>query len=114
MASSIRRGLEQLAADPAIGAALVVLGDQPLLRLEVVLALTDRWHQTGRSARPRYSAHPDQPGHPVLLDRELWKLAEGATGDAGLRGMLPSDEVEIVDVEGRNPDVDTREDLQSI
>lgn len=114
MSTSVRLGLEHLATDPSIGAALIVLGDQPLLRLEVVLALTDRWHQTGRCARPRYSAHPDQPGHPVLLDRESWKLAERATGDTGLRGILPADEVEIVDVDGRNPDVDTRADLQSI
>lgn len=114
LSSSLRLGLHGLAADPTIGAVLIILGDQPLLRLEVVIALADRWNQTGHSARPRYSAHPDQPGHPVLLDREAWKLAEAASGDSGLRGVLQDDAVEIVDVEGRNPDVDTREDLQSL
>lgn len=114
IASSLKLGLQCLAADPAIGAALILLGDQPLLRLEVIIALTDRWHQLGHSARPRYSAHPDQPGHPVLLDRSLWKLAESTSGDAGLREVLTADQVEIVDIEGRNPDVDTPQDLMSL
>ncbi len=114
ISGSVRCGLEALAGDPSIGAALIILGDQPLLRLEVVLALVDRWHQLGRSARPRYAKAPDQPGHPVLLDRSLWKLAEAATGDRGLGGILSANNVEIVDVAGRNPDVDTCDDLSSI
>jgi molybdenum cofactor cytidylyltransferase len=114
ISSSIRVGLARLARDPSVGAALIVLGDQPLLRLEVVLALVDRWHQLGKSVRPRYGETPDQPGHPVLLDRSLWKLAETANGDRGLVGILPANSVEIVGVDGRNPDVDTREDLSSL
>jgi CTP:molybdopterin cytidylyltransferase MocA len=114
VSSSLSLGLKSLALDAGIGAALIVLGDQPLLRLEVILALVDRWHETGTSVRPRYAANPGQPGHPVLLDRSLWKLADGLSGDAGLRGILPTDQVEVVDVEGRNPDVDTREDLGSL
>jgi CTP:molybdopterin cytidylyltransferase MocA len=114
ISGSVRCGLEALARDPSIGAALIVLGDQPLLRLEVVLALVDRWHQSGRSTRPRYAETPEQPGHPVLLDRSLWKLADAAEGDRGLGALLPARDVESVDVHGRNPDVDTPEDLYSL
>lgn len=114
ISSSVRLGLKTLSGDPEIGAALIVLGDQPLLRLEVIIGLVDSWHQTGRSARPRYSAYPDQPGHPVLLDRALWKLADTAMGDSGLRGILPADQVSVIDVSGGNPDIDTREDLDSL
>ncbi|HWA15876.1 MAG TPA: nucleotidyltransferase family protein [Gemmatimonadales bacterium] len=114
ISGSIRCGLDALAPDAGIGAALIVLGDQPLLRLEVVTALVDRWRQTRKSTRPRYAASPEEPGHPVLLDRSLWRLAERLSGDAGLRGILPVDQIEVVDVEGRNPDVDTSEDLLSL
>lgn len=114
ISGSIRCGLEALLPDPSIGAALIVLGDQPLLRLEVVIALVDRWHQMGKSARPRYAETPEQPGHPVLLDRSLWNLAENLSGDRGLGGILPSQGVEIVEVDGRNPDVDTTEDLADL
>lgn len=114
ISSSIRRGLSALAKDTGIGATLIVLGDQPMLRLEVVIALADRWHQTGRSVRPRYADTPEEPGHPVLLDRSLWKLAEKLEGDSGFRELLPVGSVEIVDVDGRNPDIDTVEDLSSI
>lgn len=114
VSSSLSLGLKSLALDANVGAALIVLGDQPLLRLEVILALVDRWHETGISARPRYAEHPEQPGHPVLLDRSLWKLVDEARGDTGLKELLPAGAMTIVEVSGSNPDIDTRDDLDSL
>jgi CTP:molybdopterin cytidylyltransferase MocA len=114
ISGSIRRGLSALAKDPSIGAALILLGDQPLVRLEVMIALVDCWRHLGRSARPRYADTPDQPGHPVLLDRSLWRLAETLRGDHGLGSALASQNIEIVEVDGRNPDVDTPSDLSAL
>ena len=75
LALSLRAGLERVASTaPATGAAaLVVLGDQPAIRGEVIDEVVRRWRITGAEAvRPRYAERPDEPGHPVLLDRRLW------------------------------------------
>jgi molybdenum cofactor cytidylyltransferase len=114
LSSSLRCGLAALRdAD----AALVLLGDQPLVRLDVVAVLVAAWHERlGTLIRPRYAASPAEPGHPVLIDRSLWPLVERLEGDAGLGRILPagSSGVALIDVEGRNPDVDSPNDLQSL
>jgi CTP:molybdopterin cytidylyltransferase MocA len=114
LGSSLRAGLRAAGqADPPAGAALVVLGDQPLVRPEVITRLVEHWGKTGLSARPRYAGRPADPGHPVLLDRSLWPLAEGLEGDAGLGTLLRArpDAVATLDVSGENPSVETIDDL---
>ena len=114
LALSLGAGLERVAATaPAIGAAaLIVLGDQPAIRREVIDEVVRRWRVTGAEAvRPRYAQRPDEPGHPVLLDRRLWAEASRLTGDAGPGTFLAGRALELVDVPGRNPDIDTPADL---
>jgi CTP:molybdopterin cytidylyltransferase MocA len=116
MATSLRLGLaalDELTAPPA-GGAVVVLADQPAVRAEVIARLVEGWRQSGRSTRPRYLATPAEPGHPVLLDRSLWHLAGGLTGDTGLRVLLAGEPVTLMDVPGANPDVDTPADLRRL
>jgi molybdenum cofactor cytidylyltransferase len=116
MANSLRRGLAVLrehTAPPASG-AVIVLADQPLLRAEVIAQLVAGWRQSGRSTRPRYLATPAEPGHPVLLDRSLWHLAERLAGDTGLMQLLGGEPVIHIDVTGANPDVDTPADLRQL
>lgn len=99
------------------GAVLVFLGDQPLVRLEVVEALVTAWRQgTGAVVRPRYEASPGTPGHPVLLARSLWGRAHRLEGDQGFGALFDSGTLEAValDVKGDNPDVDTRADLKAL
>ena len=114
LSSSLRCGLAALRdAD----AALVLLGDQPLVRLDVVAVLVAAWYEgLGNLIRPRYAASPAEPGHPVLIDRSLWPLVERLEGDAGLGSLLPagSPGVALIDVAGQNPDVDSPIDLQSL
>lgn len=116
LASSLRIGLAALAHPdrrPAPTAALVVLADQPLLRLSVIEALVSAWRLAPGTLRPRYAEQPGEPGHPVLLDRVDWPLAEGLRGDQGLGALLASHAgVRLVEVPGANPDVDTAEDLR--
>jgi len=72
------------------------------------------WELGGSAVvRPRYSEAPDEPGHPVLLDRDAWGLAERLSGDQGLGAALARSPhlVLHVDVDGANPDVDTPADL---
>jgi len=114
LAMSLRAGLERVASTaPATGAAvLVVLGDQPAIRRDVIEEVVRRWRITGAEAvRPRYAQRPDEPGHPVLLDRRLWAEASRLTGDAGSGAFLAGRALELVDVPGRNPDIDTPADL---
>ncbi len=117
IASSLRAGLAALTPprEPPAGASLVILADQPLLRLPVLEALVSAWRAAPGSIRPRYLAQPDAPGHPVLVDRALWAQAAGLTGDQGLGPLLAADPaLRIIEVPGGNPDVDTPGDLRSL
>jgi molybdenum cofactor cytidylyltransferase len=114
LALSLRAGLERVASTaPANGAAaLVLLGDQPAVRREVIAEVVRRWRATGAdSVRPRYADCPLEPGHPVLLDRRLWPEVVKLEGDTGPARLLPRTAVELVDVPGRNPGIDTLADL---
>ncbi len=115
LSSSLKLGLAAL--PPDIDSALLLLGDQPLVRLEVMEALVaSRSGGGGDVIRPRYANSPDIPGHPVLLGREAWPLIAGLEGDAGLGVLLASGAtgVTFIDVPGGNPGVDTPADLLSL
>jgi molybdenum cofactor cytidylyltransferase len=119
LSRSLRLGLAALEARTTeeAGAALVFLGDQPLVRADVVEALVAAWQQGGGPiVRPRYEGRPDAPGHPVLLDRSIWARARQLEGDRGFSALLDSipSETVMLDVKGDNPDVDTRADLNAL
>ena len=118
MASSLRLGLNALAAErwQPLEGALVVMGDQPLLRVDVIESLVLALQPPVDVVRPRYSADPEAPGHPVIVHRRLWARARSLTGDHGFRGMEAWSEVrlEIIPIEGDNPDIDTPDDLASL
>jgi len=118
LSHSLRLGLGALAAStPPPEAALIFLADQPATPIEAVEEVIRAW-QLGGSAvvRPRYSESPDEPGHPVLLDRDAWGLAEELVGDQGLGAALARSPrlVLHVDVDGANPDVDVPSDLSRL
>jgi molybdenum cofactor cytidylyltransferase len=119
LSHSLQLGLgavEKLSPDQA-SAALVFLGDQPLVRLEVVEQLIAAYRQHRAAVlRPRYQRRPDVPGHPVLLDRSAWHLARGLQGDRGIASLLNASSIEtmIIDVPGDNPDIDTQDDLLAL
>jgi molybdenum cofactor cytidylyltransferase len=98
-------------------AALIFLGDQPLVRFDVVDALIKAWReQRVRLVRPRYEGSPLIPGHPVLLDSSIWPMAADLSGDAGFGSLLgPADPHAVsIDVPGDNPDIDTIADLKAL
>ncbi len=111
---SLRLGLDSLQGTEA-AAALIVLGDQPLVRLEVLAALISAWYSGADPIiRPRYEANPKVPGHPVLVARSAWPLVREVKGDAGFGSLGSRPGETLVDVAGDNPDVDTLTDLQSL
>lgn len=113
MASSLRIGL---AAAAGADAALILLGDQPLVRAETIGRLVAAHHATPDAViRPRYDAEPDQPGHPVIVPSRWWPLLRGDEGDQGF-GALLDDVIPRIElpVPGRNPDIDTPADLERL
>jgi CTP:molybdopterin cytidylyltransferase MocA len=119
LSHSVRLGLSALEGHPPdqVGAGLIFLGDQPMVRLAVVEALITAWLSgVGAMVRPRYQGSPHVPGHPTLLDRSIWPLARQLEGDSGFAGLLASTTVDtfLLDVSGDNPDVDTRADLHAL
>lgn len=113
LSSSVRMGLASLTLSDA-QRAVVLLGDQPRLaeaQLDVVLATPV--DESRPIVVPRYSG---VPGNPVLLERAAWPLAAHLTGDVGMAQLFAANPnlVRYVDVDGANPDVDTRTDLEAL
>ncbi len=113
LASSLRVGLAELAErHPQAEAALVLLGDQPFVRSEVVRALLGAAPAPGRSIVVPCYAGGGGP-NPALLLRSAWPLAAALEGDRGMGPVIAArpELVAEVDVPGDNPDVDTPVDL---
>lgn len=110
LSESLQVGLAALDA-AATEWALIVLGDQPLVRCEVIDALVSAADASADLIRPVYADAAGAPGHPVLVHRRLWPIAESLQGDQGFGAIVPADRVRLVPVPGANPDVDTPEEL---
>jgi len=113
MASSMQAGL--LAMRPEIEAAMVVLGDQPLVGSRTVATLLRAWRREG--SRPAVAASSaDGWAPPVILSRELWGDLFALKGDAGARQVLQgrSELIDIVPAPGRSDDIDTPDDYTKI
>jgi CTP:molybdopterin cytidylyltransferase MocA/SAM-dependent methyltransferase len=111
LASSLQIGIA--AVGDTADAAMIVLGDQPLLPARSIRALLDADRDDARPiVVPVYG--DDAGRNPVLLDRAAFGLVDAATGDRGLGPLLASHPELVreipIRVTGGNPDVDTRED----
>lgn len=101
------------ARDPA-RPVLVVLGDQPLLRSEVVERLLA---EPADPTRPIVVArHADGSPNPVRLEPEAADLVAAASGDRGLGPLIDAadERVRSIPVEGDNPDIDLPGDLADL
>ena len=101
-AAPLRAGLDVLARDPGVEAAVIVPGDLPGIPPDVVAALIDRWRETPRRAVApvyRYAV-----GWPVVAGRELFGRLLGLEGDVDLLGNLARHEgIETVHVDRLAP-----------
>lgn len=99
-----------LAAAGEAGAALVFLGDMPLVPHDMAARLIAGLGQN-LAALPEFDG---KPGHPVLIARRGFALADDLTGDQGLGRALRGREDVVrlaVEDEGVVLDVDTPEAL---
>jgi molybdenum cofactor cytidylyltransferase len=111
LSSSLQVGLDAVGDD--VDAAMIVLGDQPLVPPRAVRALLDAGVDAARPVVvPVYG---DKAGrNPVMLGRAAFSLIAEATGDRGLGPLLDAHPELVrelpIRVEGGNPDVDTHAD----
>lgn len=110
LSDSLRAGLA--AAGDAAG-AFIFLGDMPLVPADIAARLAGLIGEAP-AALPEWRG---RPGHPVLLARSAFALADGLTGDEGLgralRGLAGVVRLPVED-EGVVLDVDRPGDLAAI
>lgn len=115
LSSSVRIGLRALEGE-AVDAAVILPGDQPRVRVDVIatlIAAAERQPETPFIV-PRY--RDDAAPNPILARRSTWRLADELAGDRGFGPILVGhpELVVHVPVEGANPDVDTVADLLAL
>jgi len=112
MVHSLQAGLNSLPAD--CEAALVALGDQPQIQLQVVQQLLQAY-AAGPAALiiPSYQR---RRGHPWLIHRSLWPALQALPEGSTLRAFLNSHAEQVryveVDTESILQDLDTPEDYR--
>jgi molybdenum cofactor cytidylyltransferase len=113
LSSSVRLGLRELDGEPDVTAAVILPGDQPRVRPDVIRQLIEAG--TASSApllvAPLYA--DDEAPNPILARRAAWRLADELVGDRGFGPLLADrpDLVQRIPVDGTNPDIDTQGDL---
>jgi CTP:molybdopterin cytidylyltransferase MocA len=105
--ASLRCGIAALGD---VDAAVVLLADMPGVTAAAVEAVVLAWDGLAGAVRATYAG---EPGHPVLLARELLDRAGELQGDVGFRSLL--DGARVINVEAGHladpADIDTREEL---
>jgi molybdenum cofactor cytidylyltransferase len=110
MLSSIQAGFEALPQETS--AALVCLGDQPLIPFTVIDALIDAYEQTKKGiVLPVYKK---SRGHPILIDTKYKQEVLALSPDIGLRALVFNHPQDVEEVEVDTPhilkDIDKPED----
>jgi molybdenum cofactor cytidylyltransferase len=110
MGASLKRGLEALSEAEA---AVVLLGDQPLVGEPAIRRLLSARGGGAEAIRATYGG---QPGHPVVLERTLFPRLLELQGDVGARDVLAGGLVREIACDGiaEPADVDTRADLRAL
>jgi molybdenum cofactor cytidylyltransferase len=110
MLSSVKCGLAQLQAQP-IDAALIVMGDMPLVRVDLLNRVIGASRASAKDiVAPRYAG---ERGHPVLIARKYWSEILALPSEGNPREVLRRypDALLLLDTDdvGVVQDVDTRE-----
>jgi molybdenum cofactor cytidylyltransferase len=110
MLSSVKCGFEHLPQD--FRAALVLLGDQPMIETEVIDLIIQAYNKSDRGIV--VPVHNGKRGHPLLVDSRYRKEICGMAGPDGLGGLLKTHPEDVLEVESMHlsvlRDIDTQED----
>ena len=111
MLSSVQCGINSVPAD--VSAVVVVLGDQPMVRTEVINSLINRYKGDKGILIPTYNG---MRGHPILLDMKFRKEINKLDSGTGLRALIAAHPEEISEQEVMTDeilkDIDTPEDYK--
>jgi molybdenum cofactor cytidylyltransferase len=111
--SSVRAGVRALSTDTTT--ALIALGDQPGISVDVIRKLRDALEAPGKSiAAPRYS---DGLGNPVIFATAVFPELAALSGDRGARAVVERESRRLAVVEVVHPmpaDLDTPEDYDRL
>lgn len=114
-ASTVAAGVRAAREREGVGAAALLLGDEPRVSPGVIRAAVALWRDEG--AELVRTVYGDRPGHPVVVDRSRFEDLVGLTGEEGVRRYLErnAEAVRLLRVEEPGPDdVDTPEDLRGL
>jgi molybdenum cofactor cytidylyltransferase len=111
MAASLRAAVRALEPDDP-EALVITLGDQPFITPQVIAGIFTEVDDGDLAARAVYDG---QPGHPVLVTREVLPVFADVRGDEGARRVLEARGVRRWECGHlcRNDDIDTPEDLEA-
>jgi molybdenum cofactor cytidylyltransferase len=113
IASSLQAGLRALEPDSTIAAAVIGLGDQPLVGAGAYRRVASAYDDGARLAVATYGG---ERANPVLMAREHWDEALDLVGDEGARVLFRRHGAVAVPCDGTGEpiDVDTPEDLAAL
>ncbi len=115
MAGSLRAGLAAL--PDGVQAAIVLLGDMPLISEGTLAALIEA-HRQRPEALAIVPTVDGQRANPVLIGRGLFAAVQGLSGDIGARKLIETLADGVIEVEvgdaGALIDVDTPESLEAV
>lgn len=111
MSSSIRAVLPWISDATAV---FFHLGDKPFVRKEFLIAMVERYRDTGKGII--VPVHGGMKGHPVLMTHGPYREEMGLLdGDKGLREVIEKHRADVLFIEGDEGvlfDIDTGEDLE--
>ena len=111
MATSLRAGLA--GADRTTQAALILLGDQPLVDAAALARLVAAWRR--RPGVPAVARYDGRTGVPAVLPRRYWRALKSLRGDEGARALLRGGAtLTLVDMPEAALDVDTPADVRQL
>ena len=109
--ASLRAGLAALPAD--VDAALITLGDEPYVSPAAAARLLAARRPGVAALRASYAG---RPGHPVLIERDLFARLRAPGGERSPGQILAAEEVRFVacDDLGMSVDIDTPDQLAEL
>jgi molybdenum cofactor cytidylyltransferase len=113
MLSSVKCGFEFLPRE--FRAAMVLLGDQPMVETSVINKLIKAYNETGKGIL--VPVFQNKRGHPLMVDKKYRDEIINLDDPEGLKGLLLRHPVDLLEVNTENSsvldDIDTREDYNN-
>jgi CTP:molybdopterin cytidylyltransferase MocA len=108
--ASLRAGIKALRASDAV---VITLGDQPLISAEAISRVVTSRSPDTPVVQAEYAGIP---GHPVLLEHELFPSLIRVRGDRGARDLIAQTARRLVRCDGLGSprDVDTPAELEAV